>query len=181
MSWGEMFEQGPQVFIPAMLISLALTLLAYGSFPLILAKARKAPISVKKYKRYCYGFNAIVMVVLGFLGGGAISIGPYFLWTWIFSNSGVKILEEKGLAFGFDTRTSEEPPVETIEILFCRKCGAKLIEGAKFCRECGTEVIGNSIEVVNKYKNLELCKKCGADITNDVDACHVCGERKVNI
>lgn len=30
---------------------------------------------------------------------------------------------------------------ETPQILFCRKCGAKLSEGSNFCNKCGTEVI----------------------------------------
>lgn len=34
-----------------------------------------------------------------------------------------------------------EPPAASDRILFCRKCGEKLIDNSKFCRKCGTEVI----------------------------------------
>ena len=36
---------------------------------------------------------------------------------------------------------NKEPKIETDKILFCRKCGEKLIENSKFCRKCGTEVV----------------------------------------
>jgi glycosyltransferase involved in cell wall biosynthesis/ribosomal protein L40E len=34
-----------------------------------------------------------------------------------------------------------EKNVEADQILFCRKCGEKLIDGSRFCRKCGTEVV----------------------------------------
>ena len=33
---------------------------------------------------------------------------------------------------------------EVVKTVFCRKCGTKLIDGAKFCDKCGTEVIERS-------------------------------------
>ena len=33
---------------------------------------------------------------------------------------------------------------EAVKTVFCRKCGTKLIDGAKFCDKCGTEVIERS-------------------------------------
>ncbi len=36
---------------------------------------------------------------------------------------------------------NQEPASETNKILFCRKCGAELVEGSKFCRKCGSDVI----------------------------------------
>lgn len=46
MSW-ELFQQGPGVYIPVILVSLVLTVLAYGAFPLIFAKTTQRPISKK--------------------------------------------------------------------------------------------------------------------------------------
>lgn len=34
-----------------------------------------------------------------------------------------------------------ESPAVGDRILFCRKCGEKLIDNSKFCRKCGTEVV----------------------------------------
>ena len=34
-----------------------------------------------------------------------------------------------------------EPVTGEDKILFCRKCGEKLIENSRFCRKCGTEVV----------------------------------------
>lgn len=35
---------------------------------------------------------------------------------------------------------SQSAGINTPQILFCRKCGEKLIENSQFCRKCGTEV-----------------------------------------
>ena len=101
------------------------------------------------------------------LNGEPSSGGPYLLWTWVFSASGVKTLKNRGVLEGFQhfvyTQTStyqasqvmgsdialeteekaETSPVqeEKPPIRFCRKCGFELIEGSEFCSSCGTAVI----------------------------------------
>ena len=59
-----------------------------------------------------------------------------------------------------DSSMTQALPLETVnqqenkpEILFCRKCGSKLIMGSAFCRKCGTPV------VENKEKNEQVLKK----------------------
>lgn len=49
-----------------------------------------------------------------------------------------------------DTYVSQESPVITTneelvsdKVVFCRKCGEKLLERSQFCSKCGTEVITN--------------------------------------
>ena len=37
--------------------------------------------------------------------------------------------------------TTQPVATEKVKTAFCRKCGNKLPEGAKFCNQCGTEVI----------------------------------------
>lgn len=143
----EVFLQGPEVYIPIILLSLAITLIAYGAFPLIFAKIRKAPITKKKYRWICYGINLAAMFVFIILNGEANG-SPYLLWTWIFSNRGVKILSSRGvLADGphiYDTPDSVVETgssiIKTNRNFFCRNCGEKLIENSRFCRKCGTEV-----------------------------------------
>lgn len=87
----DLYEQGPSVYIPVLVVSLLITLVAYGAFPIIFAKIRKKQITKGKYKTLCYIFNFFVMFLFIAMNGKA-SGGPYILWTWVFTNSGVKIL-----------------------------------------------------------------------------------------
>ena len=138
MSYFELLQESPGLFFLTILISIVLTLLVYGAFPIIFAKTRKTPITKKKYKRLCYGINFIGMIF--FVAFNGVSNGaPYFLWTWVFSNHGVKILNSKNLLIDIPDPTKETlsaPP----KIQFCRKCGEHLNEGSKFCHNCGTEI-----------------------------------------
>ena len=147
----ELFQQGPAAYIPVLLLSLVITVVAYGAFPFIFAKVRKTPITKKKYRRLCYGINIAVMFMFIVINGEASSGGPYLLWTWIFSSWGTRILEDKGL---LDDGTyipsaptpvqapqQSRPIVEVDKICFCRKCGEKMIDNSKFCRKCGTEIV----------------------------------------
>lgn len=145
----ELFQQGPSAYIPILLLSLVITVVAYGAFPFIFAKVRSTPITKKKYRRLCYGINVAVMFLFIVINGEASSGGPYLLWTWIFSSWGSRILEDKGLLTDGSylsktpTHTPEKasPSLNTDQIRFCRKCGEKLIDNSKFCRKCGTAVV----------------------------------------
>lgn len=172
MDYFELFQESPGLFFLVVAISFVLTLFVYGAFPFIFAKARKTPITKKKYKRLCYGINFIGMVFFVALNGAANG-APYLLWTWVFSSRGLKILETKNLL----VETEAEPTAPTIvptptpfnandsiesassaqkivtplsesvsqapQIQFCRKCGAKLSTDAFFCNKCGTKIITN--------------------------------------
>ena len=143
----EMFLQGPEVYIPIILLLLAITLIAYGAFPFIFAKIRKAPITKKKYRWLCFGINLAVMFVFIIVNGEANG-SPYLLWTWIFSNRGIKMLDAKGVlsdgVYYYDAsdpgEEQESSIIKTNRNFFCRNCGEKLIENSRFCRKCGTEV-----------------------------------------
>ena len=91
----EMFEQGPSVYVPILILSLLITVIAYCAFPLIFAIVRKSPIEERKYSRYCYITNAIIAVIFLVLNGGAANFAPYILWTSIFVSVGKKILSKK--------------------------------------------------------------------------------------
>ena len=138
MSYFELFQESPGLFFLVVAISLVLTLFVYGAFPFIFAKARKTPITKKKYKRLCYGINFIGMIFFVALNGAANG-APYLLWTWVFSSYGAKTLDSRNLLIDLQDPTKEiitAPP----KILFCRKCGANLDPDSKFCRKCGTEI-----------------------------------------
>ena len=162
----ELFQQGPAAYIPVILVSLVITLAAYGAFPLIFAKTRKKIITKRKYNVLCYCFNILVMILFVAINGEASSGGPYLLWTWVFSMSGIKTLKSRGVlgepknknyknavvteaaevaktTISKDTMmaaaglpVSEEMP----RIRFCRKCGFELIDGSEFCSRCGTAI-----------------------------------------
>ena len=93
----ELFQQRPAAYIPVLLLSLVITVVAYGAFPFIFARVRNTPSTKKKYRRLCYGINIAVMFMFIVINGEASSGGPYLLWTWIFSSWGTRILENKGL------------------------------------------------------------------------------------
>jgi ribosomal protein L40E len=139
MTYFELFQESPALFFLVIVISLAVTLLVYGAFPVIFSKTRKTPITKKKYKGLCYGINAIGLVFFVALNG-ASNGAPYLLWTWIFSNYGVKTLEAKGLLSDILPTEEENVNIVNSKICFCRKCGTSIEDGSRFCRKCGTEI-----------------------------------------
>lgn len=168
MSYYELFQQGPAAYVPVILASLVVTLIAYGAFPLILARTRKKVITKRKYKWLCYGINLLVMFLFFVvINGGPSNGAPYFLWTWVFSASGLETLRKRGVLEGsqsfhhteastcrenqaMDPDIPQESgveaetlplPEEMPPVRFCRKCGFELIAGSKFCSNCGASVV----------------------------------------
>ena len=146
-------NQDLSINISLLVISLVVTVLAYCAFPLIYARNRKNAIQRKKYTFLCYGINFLVMLLFAVINGGS-SGAPYFLWTWVFSKSGLKTLERRGLLEEVrnnrtvadscqmsTTKTTAYSLSTSQKICFCRKCGASLKGSDHFCSNCGTEVI----------------------------------------
>ena len=52
--------------------------------------------------------------------------------------------------------TDAELPQTTDKVIFCRKCGEKLIENSQFCTKCGTQIVA----VKNKPKAFVKCQIC---------------------
>lgn len=164
----ELFQQGPAVYVPIILLSLIITLGAYCAFPLVFAKLRKKIITKRKYRALCYCVNFAVMVLFITKNGASSGI-PYVLWTWVFSAAGIKILKNKSILDGYQNQNearaathsmgdnygaanSEIPenviaivddssiPKEHSQIKFCRKCGFKLLPNSAFCSKCGAKI-----------------------------------------
>lgn len=95
----EIYEEGIGAVIIYLLISIVITLFAYGSFPIIFSGLRKNEISKRKYRLISYGVNFAIMLVMFFLNGGAANAAPYFLWTWVFTAIGIKILDKKEILY----------------------------------------------------------------------------------
>ena len=145
----ELFQEGPAVYVPLLMLSLVITLLAYGAFPFIFSHTRKKVITRKKYRILCYCVNIAVMMFFIALNGEASSGGPYLIWTSVCSHFGLKTLVNRGVLEGsqpvYNEETKVEPSSIAVEddskIVFCRKCGTKLLERSQFCSKCGTKIV----------------------------------------
>lgn len=154
----DVYEQDPGTYFLLLLISLGITVLTYGAFPVLFARSRKKIISKKKYTMLCYGINFLVMILFIAVNGES-SGAPYILWTWVFSKSGLKTLTNNGLIEGNKAISPEDcpnrlaarkhvsqqvgsaqPTQTTKKICFCRKCGEALKDDCRFCYKCGTEI-----------------------------------------
>ena len=114
MSYIELLQKSPGLFVLVLIISLVVTLLVYGAFPIIFAKLRKTPITKKKYNLLCYGINFIGVIFFVALNGAA-SGAPYILWTGVFSYHGAKILTKKELLLKAPTKREKTTDTEAAE------------------------------------------------------------------
>lgn len=156
----DLFAQGPKTYIPILAISLAITILAYGVFPLIFSNIRKKVISRKKYTTICYCVNLLVNFIFVIINGKS-SIPAYLLWTSIFAPIGIKTLISRQVLEGFqpiksndigfddedaensvgkNNRFDEEAIPEIEKIQYCRKCGFKLTDDSEICSNCGANI-----------------------------------------
>lgn len=55
-------------------------------------------------------------------------------------SSSNEIVTQNGI--GDSEETDINQTVEKKEILYCRKCGCKLLDGSQFCHKCGIEIVG---------------------------------------
>ena len=63
---------------------------------------------------------------------------------------------------------------------YCLKCGAKIVEGAKFCQKCGTavheDVYANEAKRQQEYVGkIYKCPNCGEVLNSFVRNCPSCG------
>ena len=173
MSYIELYQKSPGLFVLVLIVSLVVTLLVYGAFPIIFAKLRKTPITKKKYNLLCYGINFIGVIFFVALNGAA-SGAPYILWTGVFSYHGAKILTKKELLLKASTKrekttdteaaeetpptfeASEEAASETAEHTpgaakrYCSKCGQPIDALTKKCTGCGKQY----------FKGVKHCLRC---------------------
>ncbi len=168
----------------SLLISAIITVLVYMFVPLIIIISRKK--FRKKTIKLIIIFNGLggfllFTVIYALLGNeSGASVWVAILWSTIanFILKKTSCFEtEEANTEDIDTSDETKKSVKENDILFCRKCGEKLIDGSQFCRKCGTRIIETPIFQEEKIGEIEFCKKCGADVSNDTDSCHVCGEQ----
>lgn len=173
----ELFQQGPGVYIPVLLISLAFTLLGYCAFPVIFAKTRDIPITKKKYRWLCYGVNLAVMVLFALFNGGQFHGAPYIFWTWIFSRYGIKVLGTRGVMQ--DSEYLEDDPNRVTE---CLSCGYRNPDFFDACPECGElrkRYVYLNQEAPVEEPKICFCRKCGHKLIDDSRFCNKCGTEVV--
>lgn len=91
----ELFQQGADVYVPIMLISLAIQLVISGVFPLLFAIFRKKSITTTKYAVVCYVVNTLILIALSRVDPN--SFGGIYVGTGIGAVLGNIILSNKGL------------------------------------------------------------------------------------
>ena len=172
----ELFLQGPEVYIPVLLISLFITVTAYGAFPLICATARRKPVTRKKYRGLCYGINAAVMFFFIVMNGGAVSIGAYALWTGVFSSLGIKILKSRNVLIDLTNIEQQEEPERWTE---CKVCGYKEKDIFYECPQCGNYASPYKIsqEKPAQCDQILFCRSCGEKLIENSRFCRKCGTK----
>lgn len=73
------------------------------------------------------------------------------------------------------------PSVSEPKKVFCEKCGAEMMAGAKFCSRCGhkasvkSETFREANVAVQKTSRALFCEKCGHILREKANACPQCG------
>lgn len=186
MNYFELYQENPSLCLIVLLVSFVVTIFVYGAFPLIFAKTTKKSITKKKYKRLCYGLNIIGMAFFVFINGAA-SGAPYLLWTWIFSNWGVKTLNSRGLLKDNEQNESENNSCENAEESNEKFQQNSEIDVEKNPLQETTEnlaveqprekCISKDIQIENKKTKVKYCSKCGSQIDPITKKCTGCDKQ----
>ena len=87
-----------------------------------------------------YGFNISIALISGII----MLVASYFIWYRLnikyFNKRIISAYSEAG-TYEEATYTTQNAVIENTKTSFCRKCGNKLLDGAKFCNKCGKEII----------------------------------------
>lgn len=175
----ELFQLGPTAYIPVLLVSLIITLVKYGAFPLIFSKIRRKIITQKQYILLCYVVNFLVYIVFAAVNNETTSCAPCFLWTGIFSAAGISTLKTRCILDGFQYTNPTDTNIiqneteyltndiahqgkkttsaENKQNRFCLRCGHLLPENSIFCQHCGIQLECTEIPF-SSVKNPE-CKE----------------------
>jgi len=163
----QLMQENPDLFFVMLLLSMLITLVAYGTFPIIFAKTRKKSITKKKYRGLCFAYNTISIVLVSLITGNISSGGPYVLWTFVFTRVGFGILENRGILV---------EPQEQDNI--CENCGEKLVGKNKVCLKCGAVAIDTRETPVQETEQaIRFCRKCGSQLSTTVSSASNVGLR----
>ena len=102
---------------------------------------------IQQYIRNGFDFGTAFIIAL------IILLITYFVWYRLNMKYFKKrIIPAYSVAGTYEeaTYTTQNIEIDSAKISFCRKCGNKLLDGAKFCNKCGTEVIVEARENDNE-------------------------------
>lgn len=181
MTYLDYYEKGPEVLLAVLLFSLVVTIFAYGLLPFIYARTRTKTITEKKFKRICYGFNAIPMIFF-FLLNGKTTLMPYLLWTSVFVYFGKNKLERRGILVDADTKESAgiESTVPTHSDGETQIRDQILEEPADYVGKYQQPNYSETTKVKPNSKQ-RYCKLCGGAIDIDTKKCSKCGKQYFHI
>ena len=133
----------------------------HAVFPVCFAHCRQKKITQGRFLLLCFLVNLGVSLLFWGIEG-SLEKPPYFLWTLVFWTVGSHILKKRGVLghrvskakkmplnggdMGLRSQPSQqkadalELPGENGQILFCIKCGEKLVPQSCFCPNCGAKL-----------------------------------------
>lgn len=186
----ELFQMGPEVYVPVLLLSLAITAVAYAVAPLVIAITRKKVISIKSYRWLCFGINFAVFFLFGTQTDGVHSGGPYLLWTGIFSSWGLSILRSKCLLEDFKPVKRSAVTDTNCDVVPANSwrcsCGRHNANYVSSCccglskRDAQNDQTKNALSTaVNDSNQFRFCSNCGNKLIINSVFCSKCGTRIV--
>ena len=180
-----------------LILSLAITLVAYGTFPLLFALLQKGTTTAKEYRIICYIVNLLIMFAFVIINGASSpgsapsSAAPYVIWTSAFAAIGTGILKKRKIIPTEEVSAPPAPVVEPGMIKFkCSKCQSLFTGGNTVCPNCkaaGTIKRGTKEEILlwNSPKEAVPAEKAAAmpetsaqpvlSDEEDMTVCYKCG------
>lgn len=166
-------------------VSLLLTIIEFGLFPIIWAYTRSDTITAKKYRWICFGVNLAINLVLHVLitsSAAGFYSAAYMLWTFVFSAIGVKILNNRNLLQDQDAELENNPSVEKTEIVEPTQTKAYPQKTSLPVEQAQDNLIHErKVELSTPNRSTLFCRKCGARIPADSVFCQKCGEKVVRM
>ena len=170
----ELYESSPGLFFVTLFISLVITLLGYCAIPLIFAATRKAPITRRRFRVLCFVFNLIVMIIFIAINGEPSSMGPYVLWTGVFSSAGIKILNKKGRLI----TSAKEGAAAVLSPPASENVSSAALDELSEINPVVEEISPEAEEttpVVAENTNDKYCTNCGFKLLSGSNFCSACG------
>lgn len=185
----QMWSEQPELWVIDFVISLALTLLLYGTFPIVFAKTRKGGITKKRYRGYCICASVAVYVLLMILyvvtgEEGVPGMFPAVFWTGVFYRAGLSTLGKRGKILAFMPQKTPQPvkgqepasaPNETASAVQydVRKPLAVTREAERPLEETTDARRGTGEGTVR------FCRNCGCELVPGSQFCAMCGTKIV--
>lgn len=115
----DLFISYPSVWLTEILISLFITVFAYGAGPVLLWKTRQTPITSKAVRIFCTAYTVVVAIlfiaVKTALGGAGAASSPALLWGVVFYRVALGKLKGRGLLIDQAVKGEAAPVMEQMK------------------------------------------------------------------